>query len=426
MGGQNACVVGMQWGDEGKGKIIDLLAPEFDVVVRPQGGSNAGHTVVVGDEKYILHLIPSGILHDKVTCIIGNGVVVDPDQLQVEIRDLRERGVEVAGKLLVSDRAHVVTPCHKALDAAREAALADQKIGTTLRGIGPTYADKAARVGLRMGDFVDPLACRTFLEHYVPMANRVLRDVYGAEPVNATEMLDWAARNGEALRPLVGDTVEFLHDARRSGRRILFEGAQGSLLDIDFGTYPFNTSSNSSVGGMATGSGLPPADLGRVIGVLKAYTTRVGAGPFPTELHDEIGVRMRERGREFGATTGRPRRCGWFDAVAARYSALINGVDELAITKLDVLDGLDPLKICVAYEINGDQTETFPARAAVLAAAKPVYMEMPGWKAGAAAGGPAGGLCPEAAAYVRRLCDLVGAPARIVSVGSERGQTLML
>ncbi len=420
MVGRNACVVGMQWVDEGKGKIIDLLSPEFDVVVRAQGGSNAGHTVVVGAQKYVLHLIPSGILHDKVACIIGNGVVVDPDQLQAEIRDLRERGVEVAGKLLVSDRAHVVTPCHKALDAAREAALADQKIGTTLRGIGPAYADKAARMGIRMGDLVDWPACRVLLERYVPMANRILRDVYGAEPVDAAAMAAWAARSGEALRPLVGDTVEFLHDAHRSGRRILFEGAQGTLLDIDFGTYPFNTSSNSTVGGMATGSGLPPGALGRVIGVLKAYPTRVGAGPFPTELRDDIGTRMRERGGEFGSTTGRPRRCGWFDAVAARYSALVNGVDELAITKLDVLDGLDPLRICIAYEIDGDRTETFPSRAAALAAAKPVYVEMPGWKAGATAGG----LCPEAATYVRRLCDLVGAPARILSIGSERGQTL--
>ena len=417
MSERNACVVGMQWGDEGKGKIVDLLSKDFDIVVRTQGGSNAGHTVVIGDEKFILHLIPSGILRDGKTCVIGNGVVVDPEQLLSEIKELNGRGVATAGKLLISDRAHTVMPYHKALDAARENALGDDKIGTTLRGIGPAYADKAARTGIRIGDLADPRACREKLEHQVPLVNKTLQNVYGAEPVNVAEVINWAARKGEAIRPMVGDTVEFLHEASRTGKTILFEGAQGSLLDADFGTYPFNTSSNASAGGMATGSGLPPKELGRVIGVLKAYTTRVGAGPFPTELDDETGSRLRERGGEFGATTGRPRRCGWFDAVAARYSAMINGVDELAITKLDVLEGIDPIRICVAYEIDGRQTETFPAQADRLAGARPVYEEMPGWQAG--------GLCPDAAAYVDRLCELVGAPAKVISIGSERGQTFV-
>jgi len=293
-----------------------------------------------------------------------------------------------------------------------------------LRGIGPAYGDKIARSGVRLGDLIDRGACRAKLERHVPLVNKTLQNVYGAEPVDLAEILDWAQRMGEAIRPMVGDTVEFLHDAASTGKAILFEGAQGSLLDADFGTYPFNTSSNSTVGGMVTGSGLPPKEIGRVIGILKAYTTRVGAGPFPTELDDEIGARLRERGSEFGATTGRPRRCGWFDAVAARYATMINGTDELAVTKLDVLDGIDSLKICVAYEIDGRRTETFPARIDKLAAAQPIYEEMPGWGDDATSSDSAGGLRPEAAAYIDRLSSLVGAPATIISVGSERDQTL--
>jgi len=337
---------------------------------------------------------------------------------------LTGRGVSVGGKLLVSDRAHAVIPYHKALDAAKENALGDAKIGTTLRGIGPAYGDKVARSGLRLGELIDRGACRAKLERNVPFVNKMLAGVYGAEPVDLGQVTDWAMRMGEAMRPMVGDTVAFLHDAAATSKRILFEGAQGTLLDADFGTYPFNTSSNSSVGGMVTGSGLPPEEIGRVIGVLKAYTTRVGAGPFPAELEDELGERLRERGAEFGATTGRPRRCGWFDAVAARYSAMLNGVDEIAITKLDVLDGVDPLKICIAYEIDGRRTETFPARADKLTAAQPVYEEMPGWRGSAASADSAGGLCPEAAAYVDRICLLAGATATIISIGSERDQTL--
>ncbi len=425
MNERNACVVGMQWGDEGKGKIVDLLSKDFDIVVRAQGGSNAGHTVVIGDEKFVLHLIPSGVLREGTTCIVGNGVVLDPEQLLNEAEELRSRGVSVGGNLLVSDRAHCVMPYHKALDAAKENALGDGKIGTTLRGIGPTYADKAARTGVRVADLIDRTACRAKLEQQVPLVNKMLEHVYGAEPVDLGAVTEWAVRMGEAIRPMVGDTVDFLHDALATGKAILFEGAQGTLLDADFGTYPFNTSSNSSVGGMVTGTGLPPAEMGRVIGVLKAYTTRVGSGPFPTELEDETGERLRERGGEFGATTGRPRRCGWFDAVAARYSSALNGMDEIALTKLDVLDGIDPLKICVAYEIDGRRVETFPAQVEKLAAAQPVYEEVPGWHGSATSPDAADGLCPEAAAYVQRLCSLVGAPASIISVGSERDQTLV-
>ncbi|MFO7897651.1 MAG: adenylosuccinate synthase [Planctomycetota bacterium] len=420
---QNACVVGMQWGDEGKGKVIDLLSEQFDVVVRAQGGSNAGHTVVVGDRKFILHLVPSGVIRGA-SCVIGNGVVVDPDQLRDEIEELRERGVEVAGNLLVSDRAHVVCPYHKALDAAREQALGDRKIGTTLRGIGPTYADKVARTGLRVGQLIDQTAARAFLQTHLPLANKVLQHVYGAEPLDLDEMIDWALRSGSGIRTMVGDAVEFLNNAAHDGEAILFEGAQGTLLDIDFGTYPYATSSNSSVGGMVTGTGLPPVELGRVIGVLKAYTTRVGGGPFPTELDDELGGQLRERGGEYGATTQRPRRCGWFDAVAARYTAMLNGVDELAVTKLDVLRGMDPIRICVAYEVDGRRTESFPARADQLAAVRPVYEEMPGWQTVTAAGDTLDSLCPEAAAYVRKLSELADAPVKIVSVGSKRSETV--
>jgi len=423
MGEENACVFGMQWGDEGKGKIVDLLSGDFDIVVRTQGGSNAGHTVVIGSDKFILHLVPSGILRDGVTCVIGNGVVVDPAQLLDEVAELRQRGVDTAGRLLVSDRAHVVLPYHKALDAARENALGPGKLGTTLRGIGPAYGDKVARAGLRVSDLIDPAACRAALKRQLPLVNKTLTHVYDAEPVDERVTVDWALAKGEAVKPMVGDTVEFLLDANRSGQRILFEGAQGNLLDVDLGTYPYATSSNASIGGVLTGSGLPPAALGRILGVLKAYTTRVGAGPFPTELEDELGERMRARGDEFGATTRRPRRCGWFDGVAARYSALTNGVHELAVTKLDVLEGIDPLKVCVAYEIDGRRAETLPASTTALAAAQPVYEELPGW------GGPTASeareLCPEASAYVDRLCDLVGARAAIVSVGSEREQTIV-
>ncbi len=424
MNNRNACVIGMQWGDEGKGKIIDLLSKDFDIVVRAQGGSNAGHTVVVGDQKFVLHLIPSGILRDGITCVIGNGVVVDPDQLLAEIEELRGRGVESAGKLLVSDRAQVVMPYHKALDAAREKALGDSKIGTTLRGIGPAYGDKVARTGIRVCDLIDPAVCRALLGRHLPIVNKILLDVYGVGPVNPAEVVEWAMRRGASIKPMVGDTVEFLNEAVRRDERILFEGAQGTLLDVDFGTYPYNTSSNSSVGGMATGTGVPPRDMGEVIGVLKAYTTRVGSGPFPTEQDNETGARLRERGGEFGATTGRPRRCGWFDAVAARYSAIVNGVDALAVTKLDVLEGMDPIRICVAYEIDGCRVEAFPAQAERLAAAQPVYEEMPGWHGATATNESIEALCPEAAAYVARLCELVGAGAKIVSIGSERGQTL--
>ncbi|MFW6107568.1 MAG: adenylosuccinate synthase [bacterium] len=420
---QNACVVGMQWGDEGKGKVIDLLSEQFDVVVRAQGGSNAGHTVVVGDRKFILHLVPSGIIRGA-SCVIGNGVVVDPDQLLNEIEELRDRGVEVAGNLLVSDRAQVVCPYHKALDAAREQALGDKKIGTTLRGIGPTYADKVARTGLRVGQLIDQTAARAFLRTHLPLANKVIQHVYGAEPLDLDEMIDWALRSGSGIRTMVGDAVEFLNNAAHDGEAVLFEGAQGTLLDIDFGTYPYTTSSNSSVGGMVTGTGLPPVELGRVIGVLKAYTTRVGGGPFPTELDNELGEQLRERGGEYGATTQRPRRCGWFDAVAARYTAMLNGIDELAITKLDVLRGMDPVRICVAYEVEGRRTESFPARADQLAAARPVYEEMPGWQTETATGDTLDSLCPEAAAYVRRLSELADAPVKIVSVGSKRSETV--
>ena len=416
-------VVGAQWGDEGKGRVVDWLARDAHIVARFNGGDNAGHTVVAQGHTLKLHLVPSGVLRPDLTCLIGAGVVINPERLVTEMDELTALGVDVgSARLKLSAAAHIILPTHRALDGARDAARGQSAIGTTKRGIGPTYADKAARTGIRLCELIDPSVCRTMLQQNIPFVNKVLQDVYGADPVDPAETIDWAVHRGETLRPMTGDTVEFLHERTRSGKRILFEGAQGSLLDVDFGTYPFNTSSNSSVGGMVTGSGLPPREIGRVIGVLKTYTTRVGAGPFPTELDDETGLLLRERGGEFGATTGRPRRCGWFDVVAARFSAKINGVDELALTKLDVLAGMDPIKICVAYEINGRRTEAFPARAAALAAARPVYEEMPGWRGETA---PGGRLCPEAAAYVDKLCEVTGAPARIISVGRKRSETII-
>jgi adenylosuccinate synthase len=375
----NTVLVGAQWGDEGKGKIIDVLTREVDIVVRYQGGSNAGHTVKIGEEQYVLHLIPSGILHPDKQCVIGNGVVIDPLALLKEIEELDGRGIPVDGRLWLSDRAHAVFPFHRILDAAREQRhAADRKIGTTKRGIGPTYGDKVTRIGLRLCDLVDPLFPDLLAERAADAA-AVLRAL-GADPPDTAEMLAEYSRAIERLRPYVADSVSMLNAAVRAGKSILFEGAQGTMLDIDFGSYPYVTSSNTTAGGACCGTGVAPHRIDRVIGVVKAYTTRVGEGPFPTELTDATGLRLGREGNEFGATTGRPRRCGWFDAVVARHAAMINGVDCWAMTKLDVLDGLETLKICVAYRHNGRTYETIPANLRILAACEPVYESMPGWQ----------------------------------------------
>jgi adenylosuccinate synthase len=419
----NTVLIGAQWGDEGKGKIIDVLTAEADWVVRYQGGNNAGHTVEIGPEKYVLHLIPSGILHPGKRCVIGNGVVVDPVALVKELEGLEARGVDAAGRFFVSERAHVVFPYHRLVDEAREgAAAASQKIGTTKRGIGPSYADKAARVGLRMADLVDS-DFPALLKKKIEDNNRILQAV-GASPVDCGQVLEAYAAAARRLAPYVADTVSLLNDAIRRGQSVLFEGAQGTLLDIDYGTYPYVTSSSATAGGACTGAGVAPHRIDRVVGVVKAYSTRVGEGPFPTELLDETGARLREKGHEFGATTGRPRRCGWFDAVVARYAAMINGIDRWAITKLDVLDGVDPIRVCVAYECDGRRYDTVPANIRVLERCRPVYEDVPGWTGSTREATSVAGLPAGAAAYIRRLCALTGVPAGILSVGPRRESTM--
>ena len=376
----NTVLVGAQWGDEGKGKVIDFLTEEADVVVRFQGGSNAGHTVVVGDKKYVLHLVPSGVLHDGKHCVIGNGVVMDPFDLMKELEQVESWGFELKGRFHISERAHMVMQWHRAIDKAEEAARPEgHKIGTTGRGIGPAYAAKVGRYGMRVGDILKP----DFLDlvrAQVAEANRALAAL-GAQPLDPEEMVKLYTPMVKALMPYVTDTIQFLHENLDEKKSILFEGAQATMLDIDFGTYPFVTSSNPTAGGACTGSGVPPRAIDRVIGVLKLYTTRVGEGPFPTELFDEDGETLRKRGGEFGATTGRPRRCGWFDAVVARYAQRVNGVDFWAMTKLDVLDTFPVVKICTGYKRDdGFVYQTFPADLAVLKRCTPVYEELPGWQ----------------------------------------------
>jgi adenylosuccinate synthase len=416
----------MQWGDEGKGKLIDYLAAQAAVVVRYAGGSNAGHTVVVDGQKTVLHLLPSGILHPECLCVIGNGVVVDPGELLEEIALVESRGAKVGDNLLISDRAQVVMPYHKVLDKVMEEAKGAGKLGTTLRGIGPCYADKASRTGIRMVDLVRPDALRTRLQDCLPSVNLLLERVYNHEPLSLDAVFEEYSGYGERLRRFVGDSVTCLHRAFAEGRRVLFEGAQGSMLDIDFGTYPFLTSSNASVCGVPAGTGVPPRMVGNVLGVVKAYTTRVGAGPFPTELHGELADRVRENGGEYGATTGRPRRCGWLDAVALRYAMALNGTNHLAITKLDVLDDQPTLKVCTAYRHGGVAHETFPSDLAVLGECEPQYEELPGWQQSIAEAKNLDDLPEATLAYLRRIEELLGVPIGIISVGNERRQTIVV
>ncbi len=419
----NTVLVGAQWGDEGKGKIIDVLTENVDLVVRYQGGNNAGHTVKIGDDKHVLHLIPSGIFRDAAVCAIGNGVVVDPVALLAEIEGVQAKGVAVDGRLFVSDRAHVVFPYHRAIDAARETVRSDgRKIGTTKRGIGPAYGDKVSRIGLRMADLLDDSFAERLAEN-VREANGAL-NALGAEPVDLSVVVEEARAAAARIAPLVADTVSLVHRAMADRKAILFEGAQGAMLDVDFGTYPYVTSSNTTAGGVCAGTGIPPQRIDRVIGVIKAYTTRVGEGPFPTELQDEIGALLGREGAEFGATTGRPRRCGWFDAVVARYSAMINGVDRWAMTKLDVLDSLETLRIATAYECDGRRYDTVPANIRVLSRCVPVYEDMPGWQSPTSAVRRFEDLPERARAYVNRLCELTGVKLGMLSVGPRRDSTL--
>jgi len=417
----NLAVLGAQWGDEGKGKIVDLLTPHFSIVARYQGGHNAGHTVFVNGEKFILRLIPSGILHPDITCVIGNGVVVDPQALFEEIDELARHGIEVGNRILISDKAHLILPYHRDLDLLSEARRGERKIGTTSRGIGPAYEDKIARRGIRVGDLADPVGLEQNVRDNVMARNRLVQD----STMDWKPVLSQLLRHAERMRPMVRDVSVLLTEAMRQGRSILYEGAQGTLLDVDHGTYPYVTSSSASVGGIATGLGVPPRAIGRVLGVAKAYTTRVGEGPLPTELWGEMGNRLRESGNEYGAVTGRPRRCGWFDAVAVRYAVRINGLDGLALTKLDVLDGLDRIEICTAYRC-GDRTLTeFPSDVGQLTQCAPIYESMPGWASPTAGVRDFDRLPAAARNYIAKLEEVSGVRAAIVSTGSERDDTIL-
>ena len=417
----NLSVLGAQWGDEGKGKIVDLLTRHFSIVARYQGGHNAGHTVYVSGTKFILRLIPSGILHPGITCIIGNGVVVDPQALFAEIDELAKNGIDVAGRILVSEKAHLILPYHKDLDLLAEARRGERKIGTTSRGIGPAYEDKIARRGIRVGDLLDPAGLKQNVRDNVNARNRLVHD----STMDWKTVLDELMAYAERIRPMMRDVSVLLAEAMAAGQSILFEGAQGTLLDIDHGTYPYVTSSNASVGGVCTGLGIPPRAVGRVLGVAKAYTTRVGEGPLPTELTGEMGNRLRETGKEFGAVTGRPRRCGWYDAVAVRYAARINGLDGLALTKLDVLDGLERIDICTAYRCGGRTLRDFPSDVGQLAACDPVYESMPGWSTPTKGVRTFDALPDAAKRYIARLEEVSGVRAAIVSTGSERADTIV-
>jgi adenylosuccinate synthase len=417
----NIAVLGAQWGDEGKGKIVDLLTPHFSIVGRYQGGHNAGHTVFVRGQKFVLHLIPSGILHPGITCLIGNGVVVDPAALFAEVDELQGLGVDVEGRLRISDRAHLILPYHRELDVLSEARRGERKIGTTSRGIGPAYEDKIGRRGVRLCDLADVPALAEEVQHNVQARNQIIKDTH----LDWKQVYDTLLAQGERLKPWTTDVSLYLHQAMARGERVLFEGAQGTLLDIDHGTYPYVTSSNASIGGVCTGLGVPPQAVGGVMGVAKAYTTRVGEGPLPTELLGEMGQRLRESGNEYGASTGRPRRCGWYDAVAVRYAARLNGLQAIALTKLDVLDGLETIEVAVAYRIGGRTVDEFPAALPPGEACQPVYESWPGWSA------PTKGVTsfdalPEAARnYVARLEEVSGVPIALVSTGSDREETII-
>jgi adenylosuccinate synthase len=417
----NIAVLGAQWGDEGKGKIVDLLTPHFSIVARYQGGHNAGHTVYANGRKFVLRLLPSGILHDGITCVIGNGVVIDPQALFTEIDEVTAAGVTIGDRLIISDKAHLILPYHRELDILSEARRGERKIGTTSRGIGPAYEDKIARRGVRVGDLANMDALATAVRHNVAARNRIIPE----STMDADQVLADLRKAWERMSPSVADVSLFLSRARSSGRSIMFEGAQGTLLDIDHGTYPFVTSSNATIGGVCTGLGVPPQAIDGVLGVAKAYTTRVGEGPLPTELTGALGDRLRESGQEFGAVTGRPRRCGWYDAVAVRYAVRVNGLSALALTKLDVLDGLSELQVCTAYRCKGATLTEMPGDQAQLAACEPVYETLAGWTAPTAGIRQFDDLPPEARAYVARLEEITGVSAAIVSTGSAREHTII-
>ena len=417
-------VVGSQWGDEAKAKIVDYLAVDADYIVRFQGGANAGHTVIVDGNEFIFHLIPAGIMYPDKICIIGNGVVIDPTALMDEIAELKKRGIEVEGRLFISQKAHLVMPYHKLLDQAFEKYKGNNSLGTTGRGIGPAYRDKAGRVGIRIVDLLDKEVFAKKLERNVMEANDFLTKIYNYEPLNINEIVDSFLEFDRKIDPYVKDISVILNDAVKAGKNILFEGAQGALLDIDHGTYPYVTSSNTVAGTACIGTGIGPTHIDEVIGVIKAYTTRVGKGPFPTEFEDEFARTIREIGGEFGATTGRPRRCGWFDAVIGSYAARINGLSSLAITKLDVLDTLEKIKICTGYKYGDRILTNFPVDINVLYSVEPVYETHPGWMEPTKEIRRYKDLPPNAKAYISRIGEIIDTPAAYISVGSDRQQTI--
>jgi adenylosuccinate synthase len=419
-------LVGIQWGDEGKGKIIDVLTEKSDFVVRFQGGNNAGHTVEIGNDKFVLHIVPSGIFRPKAKCIVGNGVVVDPIVLMDEIKNLQIKNIEFKDRLEISTRCHLIFKYHRLMDGLKEQqSNPERKIGTTKRGIGPAYADKASRRGIRALEMLDIARFEKRFREEAAFYNTIFAS-YNCELVNVEEEWYKLSETAKFLTPYIKDTVLTINRVAREGKEILFEGAQGMLLDVDYGTYPFVTSSNTTSGGACTGSGLSPKYIDSIIGVMKAYCTRVGAGPFPTELIGKEGEQLRQLGREYGATTGRPRRCGWFDAVSARYSCMLNGVDKLAITKLDVLDQYDSLKVCVAYEINGKTVTDMPSDTEDMAKALPVYEIYPGWKSSTTSATCFKELPDAAKKYLKEIAELVGADIGIISVGPNRSQTFKI
>lgn len=425
--GKSVVVIGTQWGDEGKGKVVDLLTEDVAAVARFQGGHNAGHTLVIDGTKTVLHLIPSGILRENVMCLIGNGVVLSPGAFIHELEGLEQRGVPARERLRISPACPLILPYHVALDLARERRRGNLKIGTTGRGIGPAYEDKVARRGLRVGDLFDEERFALRLEEVMDYHNFVLEKYFGEPALEPSQVLDELFGHAEQIRPLVADVVDLLHDFRVAGRNILFEGAQGALLDIDLGTYPFVTSSNTTAGGTAVGSGFGPLYLDYILGITKAYATRVGSGPFPTELFDATGARLAERGNEFGSTTGRPRRCGWFDAVALRQAIRINSISGLCLTKLDVLDGLETIRICTGYrQLNGGVSCAAPFGSDAYETIEAVYEEVPGWEQTTAGVKTLAGLPVNARAYITRIEEAVGAPIDMISTGPDRAETIIL
>ncbi len=419
-------VVGTQWGDEGKGKIVDFLSERVDIIARYQGGNNAGHTVVINGEEYILHLVPTGILHPDKMCVIGNGTVIDPEILAEEIAELEKRGIHVAGRLFISHNANLITPYHKMFDEAQEALKGNGKIGTTKRGIGPAYADKADRAGIRTGDLLDETVFRNKLEAVLELKNAIATKVFSRTALKNDDITEKWAASARKIVTYLADTSSMVNEALDAGKTVLFEGAQGTMLDVDHGTYPYVTSSNTVAGAACAGTGVGPTRINSVIAVVKAYTTRVGAGPFPTEQHGAVGEHLREKGYEYGRTTGRPRRCGWFDAPLVRRALLINGAANIALTKVDVLGGMDHIKVCVAYRYDGAEVRCSPENASFLARCEPIYEEMASWSEDLSFCDSFRGMPKAAQQYVRYLEDILECPVSIVSTGAARNNTIVL